>query len=306
MKIMLKENDINKPIEVSVCVMTFNHQPFIKECLDGILNQKVGFGVEIIVNDDCSTDETTEIIKEYERLYPNIIRPVYHKENLYWTYKEEHKDYYNHIMFPMARGRYIACCDGDDYWTDPLKLQKQYELMEKNPQYSLCHHNYDILCGGRMIQRTTEIPQIMDLAGAASKGYIQTTSMFFRNPHECLIPENFPFRNTLYQFFWAVRLAEFGDIYYIDEVMDVARQHEGGIFNGSDTRNKFMMSAGNIDNMILWYAHKGRKDIVKVLQKRLRKEAKGFFLSCVKHLDVSGVALCIKNLYMSHFVIKVQ
>lgn len=122
---------------VSVCSITYNHAQYIRPCLDGVLMQKTNFPIEIIINDDCSTDGTTEIIREYAEKYPGKIFPIYHKENLYSQGK---RGFFQTFVFPKARGKYIAICEGDDYWTDPEKLQKQVDFMEAHPEYSMCFH----------------------------------------------------------------------------------------------------------------------------------------------------------------------
>jgi glycosyltransferase involved in cell wall biosynthesis len=103
--------------------------------------QQTDFPIEILIHDDCSTDGTTEIIREYEAKYPDLIFPLYEEENQYQHGKAAEIDFYN---YRRARGKYIAYCEGDDYWTDPLKLQKQVDFMEANPEYSVCWHRYDI------------------------------------------------------------------------------------------------------------------------------------------------------------------
>lgn len=124
----------NDSLLVSVSCITFNHGKFIKECLDGILNQKVDFNFEVLINDDASTDETQDILKSYEKEYPDIIKPIFQKENQYQKGRRGFNEKYN---FPRAKGKYIAFCEGDDYWVDPLKLQKQVDFLEKNKDYNL-------------------------------------------------------------------------------------------------------------------------------------------------------------------------
>lgn len=125
-------------ILVSICSITYNHAPYIRQCLDGMLMQKTNFDFEIIINDDCSTDGTTEIIREYVEKYPDIVKPIYHEEN---QYQKGVRAMFAKFVFPKAQGKYIALCEGDDYWTDPLKLQKQVDFLESHPEYSLCFHN---------------------------------------------------------------------------------------------------------------------------------------------------------------------
>ena len=124
---------------VSICCITYNHAQFIRKCLDGFLMQETNFPIEILIHDDCSTDGTTEIIREYEAKYPDLIFPLYEEENQYQQGKAAEIDFYN---YRRARGKYIAYCEGDDYWTDPQKLQKQVDFMEANPEYSVCFHDF--------------------------------------------------------------------------------------------------------------------------------------------------------------------
>lgn len=128
---------------VSICSLTYNHAPYIRQCLDGFLMQKTNFAFEVLINDDCSTDGTTEILKEYAERYPDIVIPVYHEENLY---SKGMRGFYERFLYPRARGKYIALCEGDDYWTDPLKLQKQVDFLEANPEYSMCFHSANVFC----------------------------------------------------------------------------------------------------------------------------------------------------------------
>lgn len=132
---------------VSICCITYNHAPFIRQALEGFLMQEAPTGakqedgwLEILVHDDASTDGTDAIIREYASKYPTKIYPLYEQENQYS--KGVIVDGFN---YKRARGKYIAYCEGDDYWTDPYKLQKQVDFMEAHPECTVTFHRYDIL-----------------------------------------------------------------------------------------------------------------------------------------------------------------
>lgn len=126
-----------KDILVTVCCTAYNHEKYIRNCLDGFIMQKTSFNYEVIVHDDASTDGTQDIIREYAEKYPDIIKPIYQKENKYQNNISIIKEY----ILPQIRGKYVAFCEGDDFWCDPLKLQKQVQALESNPDSNLCVHS---------------------------------------------------------------------------------------------------------------------------------------------------------------------
>lgn len=119
---------------VSVRCITYNHEPYIAHALDGFLMQKTNFPFEVIVHDDASTDRTADIIREYEKKFPKIIKPIYEKENQY----SKHNGSLDRIVDSALKGKYVAFCEGDDYWIDENKLQMQVDFLEMNPKYGLC------------------------------------------------------------------------------------------------------------------------------------------------------------------------
>ena len=119
---------------VSIVTLAFNHGRYLRQCLDGFVMQITDFTFEVIIHDDASTDDTAQIIREYEEKYPHIFRPIYQTENQYSKGVAIGATY----LYPAVRGKYICECEGDDWWTDPYKLQKQVDFMESHPDYSLC------------------------------------------------------------------------------------------------------------------------------------------------------------------------
>lgn len=128
------ENDVM----VSIVCTTYNHEKYIRQCLDGFIKQQVNFKYEILIHDDASTDKTAEIIREYEIKYPDLLKPIYQIENQY-SKRIPVMATYN---YPRVKGKYVAICEGDDYWIDPLKLQKQVDFLEKNPEYVMSHTSF--------------------------------------------------------------------------------------------------------------------------------------------------------------------
>jgi len=125
----------NSKTLVTIVCTTYNHEKYIEDAIKGFLIQETKFPFDIIIHDDASTDNTPDIIRKYEKLYPKLIRPIYQTENQYSKVVSIWVD----IISPIARGKYIALCEGDDYWIEPLKLQMQVDFLEKNEEYGLAH-----------------------------------------------------------------------------------------------------------------------------------------------------------------------
>ena len=136
-------NEDTSPLMVTIRCITYNHEPYIRQCLEGFVMQKTNFHFEAIVHDDASTDGTAIVIKEYAEKYPDIIKPIFETENQYSKYGGFGA--LTKIMDEHTYGKYVAFCEGDDYWIDPLKLQKQVDFMENHPDFSMCFHRAKIL-----------------------------------------------------------------------------------------------------------------------------------------------------------------
>lgn len=161
---------------VSIQCLTYNHAQYIRQCLDGFVIQKTNFRFEAIVHDDASTDGTQDIIREYEKKYPDIIKPIFEKEN---QYSKGIPGRITNIVNAHCKGKYIAICEGDDYWTDPLKLQKQVNIMEK---YDECGFVYTGC--SRYIQETGTYTSSSDRLGSFDdlllENFIHTPTVLYR------------------------------------------------------------------------------------------------------------------------------
>ena len=125
---------MEQEIKVSVICNVFNHEKYVRDALEGFVSQKTDFPFEVLVHDDASTDGSAAIIREYEQKYPELIKPIYQTVNQY----SQNVDITVLFQASRAKGKYIATCEGDDYWTDPYKLQKQYDFLKANPEYTMC------------------------------------------------------------------------------------------------------------------------------------------------------------------------
>ncbi|MBR5328446.1 MAG: glycosyltransferase [Paludibacteraceae bacterium] len=125
-----------KPL-VAVHCLVYNHEPYLRDCFEGFVMQQTNFPFVAIVHDDASTDGSAAIVREYENKYPHIFKPIYEESNLYSQVGFEGINQVMNTAIDASGAKYIAMCEGDDYWTDPLKLQKQVDFMEANPEYGM-------------------------------------------------------------------------------------------------------------------------------------------------------------------------
>lgn len=134
--IMIIEQETSPPPFVTIRTSTYNHAPFIRQCIDGVIAQKTNFIIEYIIGEDCSTDGTREIVFDYARRFPKLIRVVTSEGNV--GMKENAKR-----CQLLSRGKYVALCEGDDYWTDPYKLQKQVDFLEAHSEVGMVTTDYN-------------------------------------------------------------------------------------------------------------------------------------------------------------------
>ena len=144
-------NALNREIAVSIICITYNHEEYIRDALNSFVMQKTDFQFEILIHDDASTDNTAAIIREYEIRYPEIIKPIYQKENQYskGLALGEPFAFIDKYQYSRVKGKYIALCEGDDYWTDQYKLQKQFDAMEEHSEVDMCAHAAYVVRNGK-------------------------------------------------------------------------------------------------------------------------------------------------------------
>ena len=219
-----------KPL-VSIVSFAYNHEKYIRQALNGFVTQITDFEFEIIVHDDASTDNTQSIIKEYEKEFPNLLKPIYQKENQ----KSKGGGIVTKTAFGAVKGKYIALCEGDDYWIDPFKLQKQVDFLEANPDFPLCFHDALVLWEDKhqppkffCDKNQKEISTVEDVI---ARWFIPTASMVFVAEYIKELPLWF---TKVHSGDWSLQLilATRGKIKYVDKVMSVYRKNMGGFSGG--------------------------------------------------------------------------
>jgi glycosyltransferase involved in cell wall biosynthesis len=243
---------------VSVCCTTYNHKDFISQTIESFLMQETNFRYEIVVGDDCSTDGTTEILKSYKEKYPDMIKIIYPEKN-----RGAHLNTINTLS--ACEGKYIALCDGDDFWTSPQKLQKQVDFLENNPEYIICCHytrvidinnntlnlepnpvpleyTYHDLLVGRQVETKTatvvyhNIPEVHELFQAPWYTSCYAADKFFK----------------LFATFNTGR-----KIYVMPEVMSCYRNHAGGIWSMIKNEARMEMVISDFNLIIRRFHYRG-------------------------------------------------
>lgn len=211
--------------KLSVFMMVYNHEKYLKEALNGILEQKCNFDFEIVIGEDYSKDQSRNIIINYNEKFPGKFKLLLHKINIGAQKNQK-------AVLENCTGKFIALCEGDDYWTDPLKLQKQVDFLETNPDYVICYHKVKVLQNGilkedTITQKAAETTTIKDLA----KGnYIHTCSVVFRNNLFDKFPPYFH-KSPVGDYFLHMLNARYGKIKFMDECMGVYRLHDTSVWS---------------------------------------------------------------------------
>lgn len=262
----------NRDIKVSVACITFNHLPFIARCLDGFLNQKTNFNIEVLVHDDASTDGTAEIIQQYYSRFPEIIKPILQKENQY-SKGESITFKYN---LPRARGKYIAICEGDDCWTDPYKLQKQVDFLEQHSDFVLTFHNVEVVDqdGKTLIPSRLNYTTDQDFSAEdINMIHIPTLSVLFRNGlvNKYLIPKVF---NG--DIFLLGLLSKYGKAHYHHFIGAKYNKHAGGVYSSAAN---FKRHSNSIKSRELLLPH-----LPAYLQKSVRTRMNNFYINILNEL----------------------
>ena len=216
--------------KLTIVTTTYNQEKYIGQALESFINQKTNFPYEVLISDDCSTDKTREIIEQYRCKYPDIIKPIYRKKNL-----GPMKNFIQTLS--EVKSQYVALCDGDDFWTDSYKLQKQVDFLDQNPEFAICFHQTKIFFEDQSneeqiypsgIPIETELNDLVTLSN-----YIPANTVVYRwkfSDKSMSIKEEFPDDIVPGDYYIHLLHAQKGKIHYIPEIMSAYRRHFEGMW----------------------------------------------------------------------------
>lgn len=239
----MTEQCSKEPLMVTIRCITYNHEPYIRQCLEGFVMQKTNFRFEAIVHDDASTDGTADIIREFADKYPDIIKPIFETENQY----SKHDGSIRRIMDAHTHGKYVAICEGDDYWIDPLKLQKQVDFLDTHKNYGLvftdvnCYYQESGLIKEKCFSSGFISVSKSFIEHLYNAGFIAPCSWLYRiellnlTESKNYVDGTFPFALDV----WANT-----NIYYMKEVTTVYRVLPNSASHSASLRKRYNFSKG--------------------------------------------------------------
>ena len=250
-----------KPV-VSVCIITYKHEKYIKECIEGAIMQETNFNFEIIIGDDYSPDLTSKICKEYALKYPDLINYEKNDKNIGMA-----RNWMKTIN--RCSGKYIAICEGDDYWTDPLKLQKQVDFMEANQEYSMCFHEAEVIDENNNFLHyfnKIKLEKTYSLSDLTQRNFVSTASCLFKN--EIVLHNSFA---KLSVGDWALHIlnAEKGKIFYMPISMSVYRVHDGGIWSKLNYNEMILKGVEVMKDLDSFFEYRYHEDFQRGINDRL-------------------------------------
>jgi glycosyltransferase involved in cell wall biosynthesis len=278
----------NNKLLVSILSLTYNHEKYIGQALDSFLMQKCDFDYEIIIGEDCSTDNTREIILDYQKKKPNsIIKIITSEKNVGATR--------NGIRaYNAAKGKYIALCEGDDYWTDPYKLQKQVDFLEANSDFAMCAHSivvWNSNTGKKVVSDYGD--KVITHKDLALGAYISTLSVVFRNVLTD-IPEWF-FSVFAGDYSLFLLVTKYGKVKFLPDVMGVYRIHENNIWANNHILINQIKWQQTLNILITNFDSEIQDNLLKQQKKLLIKIEKNINRSLDEINSLKRLLLKIKN-----------
>lgn len=252
-------------LKVDILMMTYNHEQYIAQAIESVLSQKTNFDIRIIIGEDCSKDNTLNICKDYAIKFPNKILLVNQETNI--GHQKNAIEIYNRVTAP-----YIALCEGDDYWTDENKLQKQVDFLENNKDFIICFHPVEeIRQDGSIIISNKDQKLITDITDLINGWYMNTASYIFRNAKKISFPAMF-FKVKATDLCFHILIAEDGGkIYFMNDIMSAYRRHEGGVTDEKADYIYHLRKNIPFYTMLIEYLKSKGSEKIKVAENKLKE-----------------------------------
>lgn len=274
-----RKEPTEKPL-VSVLCMTYNQVGYIRKAIDSFLSQKTSFPIEILIHDDASTDGTTDILKEYEAAHQNI-HVFYEEENQYQNLAAG--DHFKVSLEPFAQGKYIAQCEGDDFWIDPSKLQTQFDFMETHPDYLCCGHSSIWLTadedheleGNDYGKEPCDVTTDMAIKSAS----MQTATLFYRRGLGLEFVDDWHLPGPVTDLPWLIWLCEKGKVHYDPTKMSAYRWMAVGSYSAQKGKDRLLK------------AYASFIDLCKAMNEKTGGKYETLFLKRQREHAIGGVSL---------------
>ena len=260
-------NNNQSVVKVSVFMLAYNHEKYIEQAIESILNQKVDFQYEVVIGEDCSKDRTREICIDYQKKYPDVIRLILHEENV---------GIYENVrsVYDACKGVYVAHLEGDDYWNDRHKLQKQVEFLDRHPEYSACVHNSYMLnyINGKK-RKLSSHKKDYDISMEELiqwHNVFQTSSLVFRGYLSKNKPEFAQGISGIGDYPTALWLGLNGKIHYMNDVLSTYRFNVPGSWSSSNiTQEQIKHNEDRVIKMLLIFNDYTQKKYQEAVNKRI-------------------------------------
>lgn len=280
----MHSKDCDNSLMVTVRCITYNHESYIRQCLEGIVMQRTNFRFEAIVHDDASTDRTAAIIKEFAENYPDIIKPIFETENQH----SKHNGSLSRIMDEHMHGKYIAICEGDDYWIDPLKLQKQVDVLEKDTSSVMSYTNFVSVNSlgktiNKILKRKTVTPSGNILPYFVKRNFVMALTVMIRSDVYKKVKEELRMVTDFfvmdYALFWGV--AYYGNSIYLNDVTSAYRMLDESASHSRDAGKMLSFLHNTFEIKKYYYA----KLNIKYSEKKLERELVSGYLRVYSQLN---------------------
>lgn len=267
---------MKNPVKVSVLMLTYNHEAYIAEAINGVVKQQGPFSIELIIADDCSSDRTVSICRDWQQNYSDRIRIIENRVNV-----GVEKNFMQ--AYKQATGKYIAICEGDDFWIDARKLDRQIAFLEKNPDFSICFHrvvNFYEADNSKAFSNGVQ-QKITDIHDLARSNYITNVSVMYRRILPPDLPEWFAHVGT-YDYAMHMLHAAHGKICFLNKPMAVYRHRKDAIWSTATAEKRWLISLLVREHLLNWFAD--RPEIYNLL----RNSYGDISIALLRHYHANG------------------